>query len=201
MCKSTVFKFLGPSLMLLLSACGGAQAASDEAGAPNVKFVQVEEVQPAVEPIVEEPAAVVEEEAVDVTVAQPVTEPVVEAAQADSPVEETAEMAETTTDEMVVEEEAPEAMADEAMNEAVTVEEAALTESPADEEETMVEEMMDEAAIEAVELSPEQQALLDQLTVLGQPPELFNEVWLNSEPLKLANLHGKVVIVEFWTFG
>ncbi|MCB0166846.1 MAG: redoxin domain-containing protein [Anaerolineae bacterium] len=47
----------------------------------------------------------------------------------------------------------------------------------------------------------EQLQLLADLNVKGVPPELFNEVWLNSEPLKLADLHGKVVIVEFWTFG
>ncbi len=32
-------------------------------------------------------------------------------------------------------------------------------------------------------------------------PELLNKTWLNSEPLKLADLKGKVVMVEFWTFG
>ena len=47
----------------------------------------------------------------------------------------------------------------------------------------------------------EQRDLLTSLAVVGQPPELFNEVWLNSEPLKLTELRGKVVIVEFWTFG
>ncbi len=46
-----------------------------------------------------------------------------------------------------------------------------------------------------------QQQLLARLTVAGVPPELNNEIWLNSEPLKLANLHGQVVIVEFWTYG
>lgn len=50
-------------------------------------------------------------------------------------------------------------------------------------------------------LTEEQEALLASLNVIGTPPELFNETWLNSEPLKLADLHGKVVIVEFWTFG
>lgn len=49
--------------------------------------------------------------------------------------------------------------------------------------------------------SPAQQQLLADLDVLGHPPELNNEVWLNSDPLKLADLQGQVVIVEFWTYG
>ncbi len=32
-------------------------------------------------------------------------------------------------------------------------------------------------------------------------PELLNDTWLNSKPLHLADLKGKVVMVEFWTFG
>ncbi len=32
-------------------------------------------------------------------------------------------------------------------------------------------------------------------------PEINNETWLNSERLRLADLKGKVVMVEFWTFG
>jgi hypothetical protein len=40
------------------------------------------------------------------------------------------------------------------------------------------------------------------LTNLGQAPELTNDVWLNSaEPLRLAGLRGKVVLLEMWTFG
>ncbi len=35
----------------------------------------------------------------------------------------------------------------------------------------------------------------------GVAPELVSDTWLNSEPLKLAELRGKVVLVEFWTFG
>jgi len=37
---------------------------------------------------------------------------------------------------------------------------------------------------------------------LGQAPELANETWLNVDsPLRLADLHGKVVLLEMWTFG
>jgi len=37
---------------------------------------------------------------------------------------------------------------------------------------------------------------------LGPAPELTNDTWLNVDsPLRLANLRGKVVIVEMWTFG
>ena len=47
----------------------------------------------------------------------------------------------------------------------------------------------------------QQQTLLDKLRPQGEAPELLNEVWLNSEPLKLADLRGQVVLVEFWTYG
>jgi len=32
-------------------------------------------------------------------------------------------------------------------------------------------------------------------------PELATGDWINSEPLKLNNLRGRVVLIEFWTFG
>ena len=32
-------------------------------------------------------------------------------------------------------------------------------------------------------------------------PELTNETWLNSEQLTSADLRGKVVLIDFWTFG
>jgi len=35
----------------------------------------------------------------------------------------------------------------------------------------------------------------------GPAPELTNTVWLNTDrPLRLADLHGKVVLLEMWTF-
>lgn len=57
------------------------------------------------------------------------------------------------------------------------------------------------ATTTAAQLSPEQVALLAKLPSQGIAPELQNETWLNSVPLTLATLRGKVVIVEFWTFG
>ncbi len=50
-------------------------------------------------------------------------------------------------------------------------------------------------------LSAEHQLILAGLPSRGVAPELFNETWLNSTPLKLADLRGKVVMIKFWTFG
>lgn len=37
---------------------------------------------------------------------------------------------------------------------------------------------------------------------IGKPaPEISGQSWLNSKPLTLAELKGKVVLLEFWTFG
>ena len=32
-------------------------------------------------------------------------------------------------------------------------------------------------------------------------PEISNGMWINAEPLTLKSLHGRVVLMEFWTFG
>jgi hypothetical protein len=32
-------------------------------------------------------------------------------------------------------------------------------------------------------------------------PEITGGPWINSEPLSLAGLRGRVVMVEFWTYG
>ena len=130
---------------------------------------------------------VVEEVAAEVVEPSVVEEAVVEAAPA---VEDEMMEEETVAVEQV------EAEKSISVDEAVVVEEAAM------EEAMPAEEQMTEEKVEAMSgPSSEQLQILNQLNVLGQPPELNNEVWLNSEPLKLADLHGKVVLVEFWTFG
>jgi hypothetical protein len=57
--------------------------------------------------------------------------------------------------------------------------------------------------VEATSSMPTQpQAKMSSLPNLGPAPELANEVWLNtSQPLRLADLRGKVVLIDMWTFG
>ncbi|MBK9056122.1 MAG: redoxin domain-containing protein [Chloroflexi bacterium] len=45
---------------------------------------------------------------------------------------------------------------------------------------------------------------LAPLPNLGPAPEWQNDLWLNldgADPLRVADLRGKVVLLEFWTFG
>lgn len=43
---------------------------------------------------------------------------------------------------------------------------------------------------------------ISSLPDLGPAPELTNEIWLNvASPLRLADLRGKVVAIDMWTFG
>lgn len=46
-----------------------------------------------------------------------------------------------------------------------------------------------------------QMQILSSLPNHGPAPELLNDTFLNSDVLTLAELRGKVVIVEFWTYG
>jgi hypothetical protein len=45
-------------------------------------------------------------------------------------------------------------------------------------------------------------AAAGRLVAPGQAaPEITGGPWINSEPLSLAGLRGRVVLVEFWTYG
>ena len=49
---------------------------------------------------------------------------------------------------------------------------------------------------------PEPMLTSASLPNLGPAPELTNDVWLNVDtPLRLADLRGKVVAIDMWTFG
>ena len=52
---------------------------------------------------------------------------------------------------------------------------------------------------------PERSSRIDErsrLPDLGEAPELTNDVWLNTDTtLRLADLRGKVVVLDMWTFG
>lgn len=46
------------------------------------------------------------------------------------------------------------------------------------------------------------ETMISDLPVLGKAPELTNEIWLNvDQPLRFADLRGKVVLLDMWTFG
>lgn len=53
------------------------------------------------------------------------------------------------------------------------------------------------------EEAPAPTAMLETavLPVIGPAPPWSNNVWINSDPLPLEDLRGKVVLLEFWTFG
>ena len=41
-----------------------------------------------------------------------------------------------------------------------------------------------------------------QAFVIGKPaPAISGEAWVNSKPLTINALKGRVVLVEFWTYG
>jgi thiol-disulfide isomerase/thioredoxin len=49
--------------------------------------------------------------------------------------------------------------------------------------------------------STAQNRVVADLPDYGPAPELTNTVWLNSSPLRLADLRGKVVLLDMWTLG
>ncbi len=52
------------------------------------------------------------------------------------------------------------------------------------------------------EVPPTRGEIVVDLSDMGEAPEFRNDVWLNSDdPVTLAAQRGKVVLLEFWTFG
>ncbi len=59
-----------------------------------------------------------------------------------------------------------------------------------------------EGVAAATAVPPVQGDTMVELPDLGAAPEFQNDVWLNSDsPVSLADQRGKVVLLEFWTFG
>ena len=55
------------------------------------------------------------------------------------------------------------------------------------------------AALVFLAVSPGPEAFTARI---GQPaPEITGGPWINSEPLSMEKLRGRVVAVEFWTYG
>ena len=49
---------------------------------------------------------------------------------------------------------------------------------------------------------PTAEAALAPLPLIAPAPSWHNETWINTDiPLPLEDLRGKVVLLEFWTFG
>ena len=69
----------------------------------------------------------------------------------------------------------------------------------------ILEQDVEGTEMQAVEPEPTQAPALAKaspLPVIGPAPAWENEVWINSDgPLPLEALRGKVVLLEFWTFG
>jgi hypothetical protein len=60
----------------------------------------------------------------------------------------------------------------------------------------------DPGAAAQVDPQEEIQKTKAQLNDYGPAPELTSLVWLNTDqPLSLAGLRGKVVLLDMWTFG
>jgi len=58
------------------------------------------------------------------------------------------------------------------------------------------------APLSTATLEVESESVRADLPDLGAAPELTNQVWLNTDkPLRLADLRGRVVLLEMWTFG
>ena len=69
-------------------------------------------------------------------------------------------------------------------------------------ETVILEPEIDDVVVEEVVVEETAVPLQINLPDLGIAPEITNDVWINvDEPITLASQRGKVVLLEFWTFG
>lgn len=211
MLKATSIKILTFGLILLVTACSSAAASQPAPAMEVMPTATAAKSDITEEPAAQESMAEVKEESAPVaeTMAEskesmPVADesmPEVEESQVvtDEAMTEAEESAATAAEVMTKVEESQPVPA-EAMGESET---PPVAEKPAAMESKSTETALMKDDILMTETGPTatQAELLATLKNQGTPPELLNEVWLNSQPLKLADLHDKVVIVEFWTFG
>jgi hypothetical protein len=60
----------------------------------------------------------------------------------------------------------------------------------------------EEKAEPSPEISKKPTLGFEDLPDMGPAPELENEAWLNVDsPLRISGFRGKVVLLDFWTFG
>ena len=82
---------------------------------------------------------------------------------------------------------------------------ACTTAAPPDQEAATDSTLASEpTAAPIVEQPTPNEAVVEEIVLpdLGQAPEITNELWINADvPVTLASQQGKVVLVEFWTFG
>ena len=62
-------------------------------------------------------------------------------------------------------------------------------------------EVEEEIVVEPTD-TPKPEVVIRSLANMGPAPEIENEIWLNTDaPIPLSSVEGKVVLLEFWTFG
>lgn len=76
----------------------------------------------------------------------------------------------------------------------------AVTQPPVQPTENLTDQPTAVPAPPTMQLTEE--PVMADLPDLGAAPEIRNEVWVNADsPATLASAEGKVVLLEFWTFG
>ena len=78
-----------------------------------------------------------------------------------------------------------------------------ITVAPSTSESSQVGDVEIEVVQEETPVPPiPTEAIMLEIPDLGAAPEIVNQTWLNAdEPVTIASQRGKVILLEFWTFG